>query len=220
MRARSPIERLVEAITVLAVGACASGGFLGLRAIAWRQGHLVNEMILSGVTVSAVVIGSIGLVYVVLGRQLLRLLPVDWLSVRFGAVIGSAVYAVYHVVAPLTETEVALSATERAAQGALDGLLIGALIGFVTMFVSGRRLSFDGFGLTRYGMLYLVVLLIAGVVVLVDAWFWLPDAAIFVVAIPAILVLRIAVATLDRRADAASRSNSHSVEEVYSEEPQ
>lgn len=200
---RSPLERLVEAVTALAIGVCAVAGFLGLRAMAWRQDHLVVQMILSGAILSAILFGGAGIFYVIFGRWMIRIVGIDWLSVRFGALIGAAIYAFYHFLVPLTSAETLSLPSERALQGALDGAVIGALIGLVTWFVSGRRISFDSFGLTRYGLLYLVLLLIAGVAVLVEAFFRLPDAAIFALAIPAVLALRVAVHTLDRRADAA-----------------
>lgn len=199
---RSLLERLVEAVTALGIGVSAVSGFLGLRALAWGQQNLVEQMILSGATLSAVILGAAGIFYLIFGRWMLRAVGIDWLSMRFGALIGGLLYAGYHALVPLTSAEALEEPLQRAVQGGLDGLVIGALLGLVTWFVSGRRVTFDSFGLTRYFLLYLVLLLIAGVAVLVEAFFRLPDATIFVLAIPAVLALRVAVHALDRRADA------------------
>lgn len=204
-----PFERLVEALSVLAITLCGVAGFLGLRAMAWKQDHLIGQMIVSGALVSIVVMGSIGLVYVVLGRLLLRLVVIDWLSVRFGALIGALLYGGYHTVAPLTSSEAAVSELQRALQGGLDGVLIGVVLGLTTGFVSGRRLSFDRFGLTRYLMLYFIILIIAGVIVVVDSLIRLPDAALFFVAIPAVIALRVGVGIIDRRVIAAQEHQNH-----------
>ncbi|MDZ4767604.1 MAG: hypothetical protein SGJ24_00610 [Chloroflexota bacterium] len=198
---RSPFERLVEAVTALVWVVCGVGGFLGLRALAWGQDHLVGAMLISGGLVGGAVMSAAGLAYLLFGRRLLRWVAIDWLGVRLGMVIGAVVYSLYHVLVPLTTAEMAQPIGVRALQGALDGALIGAVIGLVTSFVSGRRLTFDRTGLLRYGLLYLVLLLIAGVIVLVDSWVRLPDAAFVVLAPPAVVVLRVAVRGLDRRAD-------------------
>ena len=66
-------------------GVCV-GGFLGLRAVVWRQDYQVAAMIQSGLLVSVVVGGALGVAYVVMGSLLWRLLNVDWLSLQFGAV--------------------------------------------------------------------------------------------------------------------------------------
>jgi hypothetical protein len=199
---RSPLERLVEAVAGLGIAACAGGGFLALRALVWGQGHLLEPMLLSGAAAAAMIAAVGGLGYVLLGRLLTRALSIDWMSARVGACVGAALYGVYHAVAPLTMADMLASAGVRALQGALDGVLIGGGLGLVTAFVSRRRLTFDRAGLLRFGLLYLVLLLIAGVIVLVDSFIRLPDAAFVVLAIPAVLALRLAVLALDRRADA------------------
>jgi len=75
----------------------------------------------------------------------------------------------------------------------------------VTTFVSGRAISFDNAGLIRFAMLYGVILLVAGVLVLVDATLRFPAVAVLILAVPPMLVLRIAVGALDRRADHLAR---------------
>jgi hypothetical protein len=203
--ARSPLERLVEAVAGLGIAICAGGGYLALRTLAWGQAHLLEAMLLSGAAAAAVIAAVGGLAYVLLGRLVTRALSIDWMSARVGACLGAALYGVYHTLAPLTMADMMAEAGARALQGALDGVLIGGVLGLVTAFVSRRSLTFERASLLRFGLLYLVLLLIAGIIVVVDSFIRLPDAAFVVLSIPAVLALRLAVLALDRRADALAQ---------------
>lgn len=214
MTGRSPFQRLVEALTVLAITGCGVAGFLGLRALAWEQEHLLAPMLLSGALISMAVVGVAGAIYVIFGSLLLRLIAIDWLSARFGALIGALLYAGYHAVAPLTPAEAALLPEQRAVQGALDGILIGVVLGLAANFISGRALTFDRGGLARYLLLYLVILLTAGIIVLADSLVRLPDTALFLMVVPAALALRLGVGVIDRQA-AAREAAAQSPDDWY-----
>ncbi|GEM_PF-1669829 len=205
MKPRSPLERLVRALVAWGMSVCAVSGFLGLRALAWRQDHLVMSMILSGAVISLVVAGIVAILYVILGRWLMRFIALDWMGVRLGALIGAFLYGGYHALVPLTAAYAAEPIPLRMIQGGIDGAVIGAGFGLVTTFVSGRAISFDNAGLIRFAMLYGVILLVAGVLVLVDATLRFPAVAVLILAVPPMLVLRIAVGALDRRADHLAR---------------
>ncbi|MBK8023428.1 MAG: hypothetical protein IPK19_18860 [Chloroflexi bacterium] len=206
MSGRGPVQRLVEALSVVAIAVCGIAGFLGLRALAWGQDHLIPSMLVSGALLSGAVIGAVGLIYVLFGNLLLRLIAIDWLSVRFGALIGAILYAIYHTLAPLTPTEAAIAPERRALQGAVDGILIGVVLGLATNFVSARGLIFTRGGLTRYVLLFFVILLTLGIIVLVDSMVRLPDTALFFVVVPAVLALRLGVGLIDHRVSANERT--------------
>lgn len=204
MMTRSPWMRVIEVITSVALAVCAGGGFMALRALVWRQEHMITPMLLSGALVAGVVMLVGGAVYILFGRLMLRVFAIDWLSLRLGALIAAVVYGGYNALAPLTPAHMAESIPIRAVQGAFDGIVIGALLGVITAFVSGRRVTLDGAALARYSLLYLVLLIIAGVIVMVESIARLPDVAFVLIAIPAVIAVRIAVAAIDRHADTRS----------------
>jgi hypothetical protein len=89
----------------------------------------------------------------------------------------------------------------RALQGGMDGLLLGLFIGAVVMVVSRQPLHLDRGGLLRFLILYITVILLAWLVLLTQTLIHLPDVVGLVAVVPVVLLLRLAVATLDRRAD-------------------
>jgi len=195
------IRRAVQAITLTVMAVCIVGGFLGLRAIVWRQDYQVVGMIQSGIFLSVAVGGAIGIAYVLMGSLLWRVLNIDWLSLQFGAVAGALIYGGYNAIAPLSPYSAGEEPIWRALQGGVDGLVIGLVIGALVMIVSGRRLHLDRAGLTRYLILYITVILLAWLILLVESVIHIPGAAGILVAIPLVLVLRLVVAWLDRRVD-------------------
>ncbi|MBI1258704.1 MAG: hypothetical protein GC204_14645 [Chloroflexi bacterium] len=195
------IRRAVQALTLTAMSVCIVAGYLGLRAVLWRQDYQIAAMIQSGIIVSVVVGGALGIAYVLLGSLLWRMLGIDWLSLQFGAVVGAVIYGGYNALAPLTIYSVNEEPVWRALQGGVDGLVIGVIVGAVVMIVSGRRLYLDRAGLTRYLILYVTVILLAWLILLVEGVVHISPAAGLIVAVPLVFVLRLAVVWLDRRVD-------------------
>ena len=156
----SPARRFVQGIILTLIAVCAVSGYLGLRAVVWRQEYQVAAMIQGGIVVSALVAGAFGLVYVLLGSLIRWVLRIDWLSVQFGALVGAALYGGYNAITPLTTASYGETPGWRALQGAVDGLVIGAVVGALVLFVSGRALRFDRVSLMRYLTLFVVVVLI------------------------------------------------------------
>ena len=195
------IRRAVQAITLTIMAICIVGGFLGLRAVVWRQDYQVVAMIQSGIMLSLAVGGTLGIAYVLMGSLLWRVLGIDWLSLQFGALAGALIYGGYNAIAPLSPYSAGEEPVWRALQGGFDGLVIGVIIGAVVMVVSGRRLHLDRAGLTRYLILYLTVILLAWLILLVESVVHIPGAAGIIVAVPLLIVLRLVVAWMDRRVD-------------------
>lgn len=199
----SPLRRLVEGIMATLVALCAVSGYLGLRAVVWRQDYMVAAMIQSGILASLIVAGIIGVIYVLVGSWAWRVLRIDWISIEFGAVVGALIYGGYNAVSPLVTASRMETPAWRALQGGVDGLLIGAVVGVAVMFISARPLRFDRFGLQRYLMLFIVVVLIGGGVLIAETYVHFTDAVGIGVAVPLLIVLRLVVGRLDRRYDAA-----------------
>jgi hypothetical protein len=206
------LRRVVQVLTGVVVAACAVGGFLGFRALVWRQGYQVAAMVESGIIISLGVAGVIGLIYFFLGGLLGRLMSIDWLSVQFGALLGALVYGGYNAITPLTRLSVGESPAWRALQGGVDGVWIGALLGLATLFISARALHLDRAGLTRYVILYVTVILMAWLVLWLQTSLRLPEVVGYIVAVPLLAVLRLAVGVLDRRVD-HSRLRHYSYDE-------
>ncbi len=197
----SPLRRVIQVITGIVVAACAVGGFLGLRALVWRQEYHILAMIEAGIILSLGVTGVIGVAYFLLGDLLGRLLGIDWISIQFGAVLGALLYGGYNAITPLTMLSFGETPAWRALQGGVDGLWIGALLGWLTLFVSARPLHLDRAGLTRFLILYVTLILLAWLILWVGSNTRLPDVVGAVVAVPLVGVLRLAVGWLDRRVD-------------------
>jgi hypothetical protein len=195
------IRRAVQAITLTAMAVFIVAGYLGLRAVVWRQEYQVAAMIQSGILVSTAVGGALGIAYLLMGSLLWRLLGIDWLSLQFGAVTGALIYGGYNALTPLTAYSVNEAPFWRALQGGVDGLVIGVIVGALVMIVSGRRLHLDRAGLTRYLILYVTVILLAWLILLVEGVVHVTGAVGLIVALPLVFVLRLAVVWLDRRAD-------------------
>ncbi len=196
-------RRIVEAITLILIALFAVSGFLGLRALIWRQEYQLNAMIQSGVLITAEVGGALGVAYVLLGAGLWRLLNLDGFSLQFGAVIGALIYGGYNAVSPLTIFSSMEPTVWRALQGGIDGLAIGGLLGGLVMVVSGRPLRLDRAGLSRYLILYVTLILLAWLVLWMETLVHLPDVVGIIVAVPLVIVLRLVVAWLDRRVDSS-----------------
>ena len=195
------IRRTIQAIPITIMAMCVVAGFLGLRALVWRQGYEAAALIQTGLMLSGVVGAAISIAYVVLGSLLWRLLAIDWLSLQFGAVVGALLYGGYNAITPLSPNSLNEEPIWRALQGGVDGLVIGLVIGALVMLVSGRGLTLDRGGVTRYLLLYVTVILLAWLILLVESAVGLTDTVGLIVAVPLVIVLRLAVAWLDRRAD-------------------
>jgi hypothetical protein len=195
------LRRVIQVLTGVVIAACAVGGFLGLRALVWRQGYQVAGMVESGIVISLGVAGAFGVVYFLLGGLLSRLMRIDWLSVQVGALLGALLYGGYNAITPLTRLSVGETPAWRALQGGVDGLWIGALLGLATLFISARALHLDRAGLTRYVILYVTVILMAWLILWVQTLLRLPEVVGLIVALPLLAVLRLAVGVLDRRVD-------------------
>lgn len=197
------LRRVIHVIVGVVIAACAVGGFLGLRALVWRQEYLVVAMIESGIVISLGIAGVIGALYFLLGGLLGRLLGIDWLSVEFGAVMGGVLYGGYNAITPLTVLSIGETPAWRALQGGVDGLWIGALLGLVTLVISARPLHLDRSGLTRFLILYVTLILMAWLILWAGNRLRLPDVVGVIVAVPLVAVLRLTVGWLDRRVDSS-----------------
>ncbi len=195
------IRRFIQAVPLALIAICAVGGFLGLRALVWRQEYQAVAQLQSGLLVSTVVSAVVGAGYVLMGSLLWRLLKLDWLSLQFGAIVGALLYGGYNALPPLTPLSTGEIPLWRALQGGMDGLLIGVVLGALVMTISQQPLHLDRGGLVRYLILYVTLILLAWLVLLTETLLHLPQAAGAVVAVPLLIVLRFAVAWLDRRAD-------------------
>ncbi len=195
----SLLRRLVQGITAMLIAVCVVSGFLGLRAVVWRQDYQVVPMLESGIVASAAVAGGIGLLYVIFGSLLWRIVRIDWLSVQFGALVGALLYGGYNVLTPLTPISLTEAPIWRALQGGIDGLWIGAVVGAVVAFVSGRPLQFDRLRLTRYLALFVVVLLIAWISLLGVSLIHLPETASLAAAVPLLLILKLIASRFEIR---------------------
>ncbi|MEO8397403.1 MAG: hypothetical protein ABI700_30685 [Chloroflexota bacterium] len=195
------IRRAVQAITLTVMAVFIVGGFLGLRAVIWRQDYQIAAMIQSGILVSAAVGGALGIAYLLMGSLLWRVLNLDWLSLQFGALVGALIYGGYNAIAPLSPYSASEQPLWRALQGGVDGLVIGVIVGGLVMIVSGRRLHLDRAGLTRYLILYVTVILLAWLILLVEGVVQVSGAVGLIIVVPLVFVLRLAVVWLDRRVD-------------------
>ena len=197
----SPLRRAIQAITLTVMAVFVVGGFLGLRAIIWRQDYQVVAMIQSGIIVSAVAGGAVGVAYIVMGSLLWRVLGIDWLSLQFGAILGALIYGGYNAITPLSPFSIGEEPSWRALQGGIDGLVIGAVVGALVMIVSGRGLHLNRGDLTRYLILYVTVILLAWLILLVESVVHLPSTMGVIIVVPLLIVLRLVVGWLDRRVD-------------------
>jgi hypothetical protein len=197
----NPLRRLAHGVTLMLIAVFAVSGYLGLRAVVWRQDYQISAMIQSGILVSALVGGAIGLVYVLLGSTVWRFLRIDWLSVQIGALVGALLYGGYNAITPLTPLSNGESPLWRALQGAVDGLAIGALVGGLVLFVSGRALHLTQVELSRFLMLFVVIVLIAGMLLRIVSYIRVPEMVVLAAIVPLLLILKLIVGYLDRRSD-------------------
>jgi hypothetical protein len=195
----SPLRRAVQGLTMMIVAVLIVGGYLGLRALVWRQEYQIATMIQSGLVVSVVVGGLVGVLYILFGSALWRLLSIDWLSLQFGALVGALLYGIYNAIAPLTPYSTGETPGWRFLQGATDGLAIGLVLGVLVMLVSGRPLRLDRAGVTRYLILFVAVVLVAWVILLIKEWARLSDALSLTLILPLMVLLKLVVNRLDRR---------------------
>ncbi len=195
------IRRVIQAITLMLVAVFVASGYLGLRALVWRQTFQVEGMFQTGLVIAGAAGVMLGAAYVLLGRGLWRLLRLDWLSLQFGAILGALLYGTYNAITPLSPYSAGEPPLWRALQGGTDGLLIGLVLGAVVMVASQQPLHLDRGGLLRYLILFIAVVLLAWLVLLVESALRLPDAVVLILTVPLVAVLRIAVGWLDHRAD-------------------
>jgi hypothetical protein len=135
-------------------------GYLGLRALVYNHINAIPPAMLNGASAAAVIGAPLGLVYVVVGPQRLYRIRIDWISIQLGIIVGGLLYGVYNFIIPFNSQMANIDAGRRFLQGGVDGLFIGAVVGALVAFVNGRRLYLHRNGLTRYIVLYLVVLTI------------------------------------------------------------
>lgn len=169
---RSPssnvLYRLVQAITSIGAVCFLVAGFLGLRALVYSQIGAIPSTMLTGASVAGLIGAPVGLVYLLVGRRWLFRLPIDWISIQLGVVVGGLLYGVYNLIAPFNPQMANIDAGRRFLQGGIDGLFIGAVAGMLVAFINGRRLRLHRAGISRYVVLYLTVLTILWVGILVN----------------------------------------------------
>jgi hypothetical protein len=199
VKPRSLLYRLVQAVAALIVAIFAVSGFFGLRELAWQHDALVNAQILSGLVVTVIVVGVVGLNYVVFGSLLWRFIQLDLMSIQLGALAGMFLYGVYNAITPLTPESARFDVGRRLLTGGIDGVLIGAVIGGVVMFVNGRPLRFRRYDLTRYAVLFVIVLSIAWFVVVFSTKVNMSDVLALAISGLIVLLLKVAVMQYDRR---------------------
>lgn len=213
----SIFHRLIRAITLTLLACFTSAGYFALRALAWhRSGDDIGRAAVTGAVTALVVVGGLMLFYTLVGAFGLRR-HVDWVSLQLGALVGAVLYGAYSAIT--MPIGAALHPTERALQGAIDGLLVGAGIGLLVMLVNRRPVHLSLTGLTRFVVLFIVMLLLLwGAVML--AQFLRHDAA-YLLLIPALLILRVMLGLLDARNIYPEASEeSHYAENVsYDHEP-
>lgn len=201
------IRRGIQAVTLALIAVFVTAGYLGLRALVWRQAFQVEGMFRTGLLIAGVGGSFVGAAYVLLGRGLWRLLGLDGLGLQFGALLGALFYGGYNAITPLSPYSAGETPLVRAFQGGIDGLLIGLVLGLVVTIVSRQPLHLDRGGLLRYFILFVTVVLLAWLVLLVETVVHLPDVLTLILCVPLVFVLRLAVAWLDHRADSrASRA--------------
>ena len=163
----NPLYRIIQAVTSIALLWFLVAGFLGLRALVYNQINAIPPAMMTGAWTATLVGIPLGLIYLFIGPRRMFRLPVDWISVQLGMVVGGLLYGTYNMLAPFSSQFANLDAGRRFLQGGIDGLLIGAIAGVLVAFVNGRPLRLHFRGLTRYTMLYLAVLTIMWVGILV-----------------------------------------------------
>jgi hypothetical protein len=156
----NPLYRLVQAVTGIGLLCFLVAGYLGLRALIYNQINAIPPAMMNGASAAALIGTPLGLVYLVMGPQRLYHIRIDWISIQLGTIVGGLLYGVYNFVFPFNPQMMNEEAGRRFAQGGVDGLFIGAIVGALVAFVNGRRLQLHRNGLTRYIVLYLVVLTI------------------------------------------------------------
>lgn len=193
------IYRVVQVITLMIAAVFAVSGFLGLRELAWRHDAQVNAQILSGLVVTLIGVGVPGVLYVLLGGRVLRVVPIDLIQVQMGALVGTLLYGVYNVITPLSAESARFDVGRRLLTGALDGLLIGVVIGAIVMVISARPLDFRRADLVRFGGLFIAVLGVAWFIVVFSTAINMSDALALAITLLALLLLKLAVMQYDRR---------------------
>jgi hypothetical protein len=163
----NPLYRIVQAVATIVLLWFLVAGYLGLRALVYNQINAIPPALMTGAWAATLVGIPLGLIYLFIGPQRLYRLPIDWISVQLGIVVGGLLYGSYNMIAPLSSQFANVDAGRRFLQGGIDGLLIGAVAGALVAFVNGRPLRLHSRGLSRYGVLYLAVLTILWVGILV-----------------------------------------------------
>jgi hypothetical protein len=156
----NPLYRLVQAATSIGLLCFLVAGYLGLRALIRNQINDIPPAMLNGASVAAIVGAPLGLVYLVVGPRRLYRIRIDWMSIQLGILVGGLLYGVYNFIIPFNAQMANMEAGRRFLQGGIDGMFIGAVAGALVIFVNGRRVRLHRAGLTRYVVLYLVVLTI------------------------------------------------------------
>lgn len=193
------LRRLVGALALIFAGACIGAGYLGLRALIWRQDYLVNQMSLAGAVIGVALASLYALAYLLIGGRVARTALLYSGDLEFGAFLGALLFGVYHAAAPLNTAGMSEPVLQRFLQGAVDGVFIGVFLGIGVSFLNRHPLVWRIGGLIRYIVLYGSLLLLFGVIALMGRLLNVSEVALVVVLLPALAVLRVAVLWLDRR---------------------
>jgi hypothetical protein len=191
------VYRITQALTGIVIAAFGGGGYLGLRAVFWRQNSA--EAILSGALAAALLFGVPSLLYVIIPYGLRRLRP-DWVSIQIGALVGAVLYGGFNAVVPVAPASFQESAMTRAVQGGIDGLLIGAVTGLIIAFVGGRSIEISRAGCVRYLTLFVLVVCAFWVALLVYGLGGIFSQIAFWLLLPLLLLaLKWGITYVDRR---------------------
>ena len=201
-RPRGILYRLVQALTGILILACLISGYLGLRAIVWRRSADLPALLSSGLTIAFVVGLVLGGFYLILGARGLRLvLNFNWMSVQLGLVFGMLLYGIANAITPLLPTYAREDFVARGLQGAVDGALIGAFAGAIVSLIDRKPVLLTRFGITRYTLLFLLVLIVLAAIITVGNQPSISRTIAFWLFVPAVLILRLLVSVYDRWRD-------------------
>jgi hypothetical protein len=191
---RGILYRFVQAITGILILACIVAGYLGLRAIVWRHESELPTQLTTGLTLAGIAGGILALLYLIFGIHSLRfILRFNWLNVQLGMVTGVLLYGGYNAATPPLFTY----ASEPAHVRAVDGALIGAFTGVIIAFINSRPTLLTWRGISRYLVLYLIVLVALSALVFTGMQPGLPRNLPFWLFIPMVLLLRFGVTIYD-----------------------
>ncbi|MCA9904810.1 MAG: hypothetical protein KC547_13230 [Anaerolineae bacterium] len=201
-RPRGILYRLVQALTGILILACLISGYLGLRAIVWRRSADLPALLSSGLTIAFVVGLVLGGFYLIFGARGMRfVLNFNWMSVQLGLVFGMLLYGIANAITPLLPTYAREDFVARGLQGAVDGALIGAFAGAIVSLIDRKPVLLTRFGITRYTLLFLLVLIILAAIITIGNQPQISRNVAFWLFVPAVLILRLLVSVYDRWRD-------------------